>query len=62
MINAKALEPDKLENVIGGMGNKDTKEQYMRIECPNCHDIFQANVMKKTIKCPTCHYPIIIKG
>ena len=62
MINAKAIEPDELANVTGGAGNKDDKAQYMRMECPFCHDIFQVNVMKSSVKCPTCHKPITIKG
>ena len=62
MINSKAIEPDKLESIIGGAHTGDEKVQYMRMECPYCHDIFKANVMKTSVKCPTCHKPITIKG
>ena len=42
MINSKAIEPDKLESIIGGADTGDEKVQYMRMECPYCHDIFKA--------------------
>ena len=66
MINAKAIGPDELENVSGGMGGEAgasrKTSQYMRMECPYCHDIFQADVSKSSVKCPTCHKIITIKG
>ena len=51
-----------LEMITGGMGNTSQKEQMMRIECPFCHDIFQADVQKASVKCPTCHKIITLKG
>lgn len=62
MINAKAISVDDLEGVTGGVKVASKGAQYMRIECPHCHDIFQGDVSKSTINCPTCHKPITIKG
>ncbi len=37
-------------------------EQTMRIECPNCHDIFSCDVMKPFAICKSCGKKIEIKG
>lgn len=51
-----------LDKVTGGVKETTKKEQFMRMECPYCHDIFQADVMKDTVECPTCKRKIEIKG
>ncbi len=62
MLNEKIIDMNDLENVTGGKKIASQKEQLMRMECPYCHDVFQADVSKKSVKCPACEKIIEIKG
>ena len=74
-MNDTQLNLKDLEQVCGGVNStaapagqsEDPQSssdpgQLMRMECPFCHDIFQANIAKPSVKCPTCHKMITIKG
>ncbi len=37
-------------------------EQLMRISCPKCGEVFQANVQKSYVFCPSCNKKIDLKG
>ena len=56
------IDAADLEMITGGVGNGSKTEQLMRMECPYCHDIFQADVRKPSVKCPFCHKIIELKG
>ena len=62
MTDANKVELDDLARITGGVGSTAHKEQLMRIACPYCQEIFQADVTKHSVKCPTCHKTIEIKG
>ncbi len=58
---------DELHNVNGGnasaeSGTVEENPNLRRIECPRCHDIFQADISKPFVICKNCHYKIEIKG
>ena len=69
----KELEAKELDKVTGGLivggkggagtvASQSDDSQMLRMECPYCHDIFRADVSKPSVKCPTCHRIIEIKG
>lgn len=63
----KELNLDDLENVTGGRlfsSSKvsNTKTQLMKISCPICCEVFQADVMKSQAVCPECSHKISLKG
>ena len=66
MLKEKQVDMEQLEGVTGGrIVNPrlySRTEQLMRMECPYCHEIFQADVQAAVIKCPVCHKTITMKG
>ena len=57
---------DELDQVTGGVRTGprlySKTEQLMRMECPFCHEIFQADVQAPVVKCHICHKTITMKG
>lgn len=63
MIDMEKIQSDDLNNVTGGVkASASVVKQPRMVECPNCHHIFEADVMKPTAKCPKCPYVIEFKG
>lgn len=56
------IDMNDLEKVTGGVRHRAKSEQLMRMTCPYCTEIFQADVQKSKVICPTCHKTIEIKG
>ena len=60
------IADNELEMVSGGAkataNTAAGKEQLMRIACPKCGEVFQADVQKKSVKCPNCSKIIVING
>lgn len=62
------VKSDRLNLVTGGTNKTKTAttattaKQPRMFECPNCHRIFEADVMEPSAKCPDCSYVIEFKG
>ncbi len=62
MEKTDVLDVNELEKVNGGAGKNNAHEQLMRISCPFCGEVFQADVKKSSFKCPACRKTIELKG
>ncbi|MCR4739306.1 MAG: hypothetical protein K5886_03475 [Lachnospiraceae bacterium] len=70
MEKGKSVDMKSLESVNGGKGDRNGQAnsgaQYMPVECPNCHRIFNADVSKDFAICEKkeggCGYKIEFFG
>ena len=62
MINKRIsykLNDEELSEVNGGTLKKS---QLMRVACSNCGEVFEADVQKSSVICPSCKKPVTFSG
>lgn len=62
MENDRILDLNELEMITGGVVSSNKKEQFMKISCPHCFEVFETDVQKSKATCPSCKKTFEIKG